>query len=436
MIKNKFQVLFSIIFVLFSNCASNKYLDSRENELGTTGNNSWSFHRLSDVDQGTTLAFPGYIIAIEKTKRKLIGAPGKYSNRNNQGLKMFDFKPEVYKWKDLPWEKKFVLNDQRPTFVSSIFKFDINLNEVNPRVRPFKIYDAYDVAFLKDAKSAYSEGLNALGDFKESIASDILEKKITHVFVYSMGWNTDQQESIRNFNSLFLKTLTRAEVKGKYFKPLFIGLTWPSKWPVPIVSLVNKSNDADEIGMIWANLLINKSIASLKEKYNFKTIVLGHSLGAKLTSRAVMSASMLNKKHGPVDLLINLQSAYSVNRFSEKDHIETTTDYKYWEKYVNKIALIWSDKDYATKIGFWAPLAGAKWGYKKVKNNPIDFPDIEQVVYSDKGVSFNKEKQFYMIDASSIINKESYNKGGNAHSDIYNNNVADMLWELIESATF
>ena len=54
----------------------------------------------------------------------------------------------------------------------------------------------------------------------------------------------------------------------------------------------------------------------------------------------------------------------------------------------------------------------------------------------EHALKFSKPEQLLLINASSIINTPSYEKGGGAHSDIYNQEVAEMLWQLIKSATF
>jgi hypothetical protein len=38
-----------------------------------------------------------------------------------------------------------------------------------------------------------------------------------------------------------------------------------------------------------------------------------------------------------------------------------------------------------------------------------------------------------MIDASEIVKKEAYNKGGTAHSDIYTPAIAQLIWDALES---
>jgi len=435
-------ILIFIILATISSCASKKkYLSQRENEFGTSGKHKWSFHRLSDRDKGTSLAFPGYIISIEKAYRKKIGAPSKKDLKNNY-LQSIGFN-ESSSWDSLPRQKRNILSDGKPTFISSIISFSLD-NKTIPVIKSESFYDAYDNSYLKDHSDAYNQGLKYLEKFGDKILKDIERNKITHVFIFSMGWNADQQEAIRNFNSLYGKIIANSNNSNKEFRPLFIGFTWDSKWPIPGVSIFNKTNDADEIGMIWANILLNKKLLNKDIKSpSFKTILIGHSLGAKLTSRMTMSASMLANNSRPVDLLINLESAYSINRYSLKQNgYEQAPDYMHWfdSLYVKNIALTCSKYDKANNIGKWAPYAGRYKTYTKVNKSYIEgdssYVNIETFEYKKtSNIHFNKGKILF-IDASSVIKMNAYHKGGFAHSDIYNDEVSEMLWKLIEAATF
>ena len=431
--------ILTIILTVLSSCSSSYFLKERETEFGTKGQKKWIFHRLSDRDKGTTLAFPGYILGIEKAHRSRIGAPSRQSIHKQNGLEKFDFNQDNT-WESMPKRKRKVLDDKKAMFVSSIHKFYHRNTSIN-RIDVATIYDSYDATYLKRSTDAFKQGFDELNDFKTELARNVSKNKITHVFLFSMGWNSDQQEAIINFNSMFLKIINIANKSKKKFRPLFIGITWPSKWNdgfSNIFSFFNKTNDADEIGMTWANYLLNKVILPQKNINSFKTIVVGHSFGAKLTSRATMSASMLKEETTPIDLLINLQSAYSLNRYSSTKGIEPTSDYVNWKKYANNIALICSKNDKAVKAGFYAPFAGGIKSYNKVdKDMKGDYKGIELIKYSvTPSTDFNSENQLLLIDASEIIKREAYKKGGGAHSDIYNKDVAKLIWNLISSKTY
>lgn len=425
--------------VILSGCSTDSYLIKREKEFGTSSTKKWVFHRLSDRDKGTTLAFPGYIVGIEKSKRKNIGAPKKKELREKNALKQFGFNG-ANSWDSIPRRKRVILNDPKSMFLSSIHQFTSEEKPLD-RIAISTLYDAYDTLQLTKADMAYELGFKVLDDFKTMLTEHLKKQDITHVFLFSMGWNSDQQEAIRNFNSLFSKIASQANESNKVFRPLFIGITWPSMWNTKvtnITSFFNKTNDADEIGMTWANYLLNRVILSKEHQHEFKTVVLGHSFGAKLTSRATMSASMLEEDSNPVDLLVNLQSAYSINRYSRTKGVEPTDDYVNWNEYSKSIALICSKNDKAVKAGFYAPFAGGSKSFKKVKKDKKNhYSGISTISYQGGLLESQKiENKLSLIDASEIIKRAAYKKGGGAHSDIYNEEVANLVWDLIVSTTY
>lgn len=83
-----------------------------------------------------------------------------------------------------------------------------------------------------------------------------------------MGWNTGEIEALESFNNLsgFLADAAERSPEGKPFKPLVIGVTWPSAWSFGTsptddllrgISFANKKNDADEVGAVWLSRLLH-----------------------------------------------------------------------------------------------------------------------------------------------------------------------------------
>ena len=112
-------------------------------------------------------------------------------------------------------------------------------------------------------KGLYARSWESLERLEAAIAEQLTAahqsgRPFTHIIVGAMGWNTAQEKSIRNINSIFGNILLASSANtSRDFKPLYIAMTWPSESNVPGVSLANKANDADEIGFVWANALIN-----------------------------------------------------------------------------------------------------------------------------------------------------------------------------------
>ena len=80
---------------------------------------------------------------------------------------------------------------------------------------------------------------------------------------------------------------------GVPFRPLFVGVTWPSEWSAPLVSIANKMNDADELGMTWVSRVVRDVLVPLKRAHSIPLILAGHSLGARLMTRAVFGMPQL-----------------------------------------------------------------------------------------------------------------------------------------------
>jgi len=126
------------------------------------------------------------------------------------------------------------------------------------------------------------------------VAHDLRSDGYTHVLVLVMGWNTAQDEAIRNFNDM-VGNLVEAAKEGPgspqtAFRPLLIGISWPSYWYHSLIngfSYLNKANDADELGISWINLLVNRELPRAMEKAHVKVpvVMIGHSFGARVVTR-------------------------------------------------------------------------------------------------------------------------------------------------------
>lgn len=142
-------------------------------------------------------------------------------------------------------------------------------------------------------------------------------------------------------------------------------------WRVPLVSYHNKTHDADEIGLTWMNHLVHRVLLPIKSDEGVPIVLVGHSLGARLLSRALFSGSLL-KEEPPdeeVDLFIGLQSAFSMNRsLPERRSGNEGAPYRDHARRSTRIALVWSRNDKATPKANWvtgANYAGGRPGYRR-----------------------------------------------------------------------
>ncbi len=140
--------------------------------------------------------------------------------------------------------------------------------------------------------------------------------KPTHVFVFATGWETPESKSLARYQE-WLRAIEHAKPPSLAdWRPLAIGFAWESKWDKPVISQPVKGNDADEVGVQWGNMLMSKHVRPLAEESGAKVVLIGHSFGARVVTESVLRRALVDSHpRGPVDLVVGLQPAFSINRF-------------------------------------------------------------------------------------------------------------------------
>lgn len=324
--------------------------------------------------------------------------------------------------------------------------------------------------------NAYKENLNGDYDFKRSFSEidnifcDLEEQLATaeeanvpysHVLIMSMGWHTDQVETLWRSNKILSNIRAAKDDKEKNlkeqdkvkYKPLVIVLTWPSAWLTisnfsleekfgHLISYNNKADDADEIGFTWANWIVNHklpiAIEDEKIKKPPKIVLIGHSFGARLLSRALFSSGFIKSKHktfNSVDLFIGLQGAVSAHRFVQKTSSEGAP-YSDYSKLPTKLVFTTSSNDTANPWAYWLTRGAHIGGYRglnvaKKKENE-DIFDI--VVWNEESPIVHKfTNKVLIVDASSIIKTGGGTTGEepSAHNDIIDLEMGKLIWNYI-----
>lgn len=189
-------------------------------------------------------------------------------------------------------------------------------------------------------------------------AATAASRPYSHIVVVSMGWNTNQLESVENFNSLVRHTLDAQRARFRNtdsdecwqgetcdFRPYVIGLTWPSAWTFetgPIAaarrsaSVVTKAYDADELGATWYARLIHVALPKAIELATAgrpndgsstkspQVVLIGHSFGARALTLADASCPFYRQleecvSRPSVSLAISLNGAFSRARYYPTD---------------------------------------------------------------------------------------------------------------------
>lgn len=330
------------------------------------------------------------------------------------------------------------------------------------------LHNAYNNSI--SGKYDYEEGFKGLtklkSDLSKRLACESKEgnctPKYSHILVMSMGWNNDQLESVYRYN-LIKKNLLKVSKKehNENFNPLIIGFSWPSVWGAlednklkkkfnHLISYFTKADDADEIGYSYANLLINKLlpevVGNLNQNIRPKVVVIGHSFGARLLSRAIFAEPHLlepcdikNVSCPPANLYIGLQGAFSANRFLPNGGNEGYP-YSDFKKLKTPIVLTTSQHDDANPVAYWITRAGHVGGNKGLEIAKENHKDIFEVFdmanRPTSDITFSNDKVL-MIEASKIIDGKDDNHSSeyrySAHNDILDNEMAELLYKLLSN---
>lgn len=222
-------------------------------------------------------------------------------------------------------------DDPRPIFLSHIAR--VRGQKEAPTIKPCEvIYSAYQTEVCgapqeltpRADQSALPAWSALEDDLYQKLDGEIKGRDVTHVVLMATGWKELQKSSLKHYAD-WSNGLDRELNHTGAWRPLYIGITWPAGWGgenpnqfVKNASLKNKMNDSDELGFGWTGILLHRTLAHLKtENPNLKIVLVGHSFGARMVSRATYSWPALKEACGAQnpDLLVGLQAAYSSARF-------------------------------------------------------------------------------------------------------------------------
>lgn len=435
------------MFLVLTGCSSlphtERLLERQEKELGTNGSTTMLFHSTLYYPSEISLTFPGFILGIEKSPV--------YTVAEDAGIYIKDVPESGFTKEQLRDE----IVDNKILYVSHIiesfgnpygqgncahynayYRKGLNIpKQPKPSIEFCMNSEEYEVA----PDRAYADSWLAMSRLRDLVNERIASH--THVVVVTMGWNTVQEEAVRNFNSIMKNLKAAAEDKDDAFRPLFIGVTWPSqwaaKWVEPIVRAVSfpwKSHDADEVGLTWLGVLLHETLSNIDKPI----VVIGHSFGARATSVAAcigpaITAEKLDRSanKNTIDVLINLQGAYRANRIMGQ-HVEGKLRYDCSN--VKRIFLTSSINDTAMDTLSWRKdkYAGDDESYNRYCGNGRS--EIRcGVAYWNGNLSITNESKSNMtyIDSDDLIKVNSYLSGGDAHSDIYRAEHGVMLWNML-----
>jgi hypothetical protein len=419
-----------VLLVSLSACASDvpRRLEQAEQAFDTDGPITRLFHSSLYYPSEIRLQHDGFLVGIEKSPRARIagGVDIPTAGAVNSGLDK--------------GTAQQLLNDRKVMFVSHVLQSQEGVVPV------CAIYNAYGfqgvpqlVAPCPEAMAAgqptqaYQRSWDVLDNLRAALDARLAgPTHYSHVLVITMGWNTDQEEAVRNFNSLVNAARSAASPE---FKPLVIGVTWPSKWvsawldPVfKLASFPNKSHDADELGVTWLGVLLHDTLAPARTR-GIPVIAIGHSFGSRAMSVAACVGPVIYREvplvRARIDHLVNWQGAFKSDRLFGEG-----SDGFYYPSHcpaVGNFVLTASSHDEAVKKPFWGTYAGELKSYaetcaaKKARCARVETTGLIGPVLgsNDSGLLY--------LDASDLIRENAFGTGGGAHSDIYRAEHGRML---------
>ena len=425
------KIIPALILSMLSACSSiPTRLAPVEKELKTGGSTTSQFHSILYYPSELSLKYDGYIIGVEKSPLDSVTVYGDVHIKPilDSGLSSNKASNKIL--------------DSKILYVSHIIK---NYGEQGS-TNNCEIYNAYKIKetpVMQLAQPCPIEITNtpatrtaifknswlAMDNLKQSLSKRVQKKTYSHIVVIVMGWNTVQEESARNFNSI---ATNLARASGPNFNPLIIGVTWPSQWNSawvePIFRLFSfpaKAADADELGLTWLGVLLNETIPDANT--NLPVVVIGHSFGSRASSVAacvgpVIYDSNPNRQRAKIDTLINLQGAFRSKRlFNQED--DAGFHYPNQCSNVSNVVLTASTYDQAVNKSFWGLYAGEEKSFLKncpnTTSSKIKCAKVNehgQITPVPNGIS---NSNITYIEASDLIKENAYQTGGGAHSDIY-----------------
>lgn len=437
--------------ILLSGCfgsGSPRLFASAEEDLGTGGSITMHYHSAIYYPEEIALRDGGYIVGIEK------GDPDKilksdeeltFEQPNSSDKTVKSQQDAVHNGKMM--FVSHIMRDQLPgsgkrncTLFDAYYRRDVEA----PPARDCDKPDDHppEIAPINAFRSSW-KGMRTL---ENALSTDIESHNYTHIVVVVMGWNTVQEEAVRNINSIIRGIKHASEGSPGAFKPLVIGVTWPSQWnslwldPLyKLTSFGTKAKDADEVGLTWLGILLGDTIpqASIQAKASLPVIVIGHSFGARAAITAACEGPIIAEEPGSrsakqlADLLISYQGAFLTNRLLDKNSGEVFSDKCLRTR---KIALTSSRNDRAVTRAVWGVYAGGEKSFLRYCSTPSSLISCVRANAAGQTTPpLTLSRKVTYINSDDLIHYNAFNTGGGAHSDIYRDEQGALSWSLINA---
>ena len=226
---------------LLAGCAADaprRQFAAAEAELDTDGRTTLQSHAASYYPRGVSLPFPGFVVAVDKSPRDVVLAGG--------AVHLHDVS---HAGAGVARDAARLASDGKLLYVSHVHEYT-GRRYGDGNCYHYSVYERRGVpgpvppcagALTGDGAPPFARGFDALRRLREVLAERLRAPDpqrlddagagagYTHLVVMVMGWNTPQVQAFRNFGSL-MGHLHAAAGGDRAFRPLFVGVTWPSFW--------------------------------------------------------------------------------------------------------------------------------------------------------------------------------------------------------------
>lgn len=431
-----------------SGCSGPSYFADTEDALHSSG----YFHQLDHISvyypSAISLNFPGYVVGLEEASRKRVTS-SPHEIQLDKKVSSAGFTVERL-LKAMRYNVPFVSQVMRyrglPYGEGNCTLYSLYHNDGTAFARPCSD-DVRNPTSLSDYRQTYLRSWDAVEILAESLAADVATNRYTHLVVAVMGLDTVQEEAIRNYKSIISSIRREA---GSEFKPLFVGITWPSffanRWFDPFweaLAYLPIADRADILGLSWLGVILNDAILPLGDSIEIN--VIAHSFGARATTMGLCvgpaifrdkSAMSGRRDPGRVENFIGIAPAFSLQRFVSKDFLfyENVFYSDYCPK-VNRLVFTASENDHAFYPVFWSDAVGDH-------DYMVKYCAVEQPVTvtcstatADGAIDgFDAASKINYLDTSELMRYQMPGTKGAGHSDFFRPSVGRLLWRVINGA--
>jgi len=430
-----------------SACSSNHYYLESELALNTSGYYGLLDHIASYYPSGVSLNFPGYIVGFEESARsrvlaendrllidESVFAAGFTVKRLTKALKY-----------SLPFVSHIVRYRGKPYGEGNCALYNLYRYNGSALIDYCTDVEGTETVANEDYRSSFHNSWRAIDLLKRSLRQDLESGSYTHLVVAVMGLDTAQEEAIRNYKSIISSIRKNS---GAAFKPLFIGITWPSffanRWFDPLweaLAYPPIADRADTLGLTWMGVLMNQVVLPLSERMNVS--VIGHSFGARAASMSLCVGPVIQRPGAAeskpdsawhVDNFIGLAPAFSLRRFIDKDYLfYENVYYRDHCPAVDRFVFTASSKDSAFTPLFWNdPVGDAGYMVEYCgKAHAVTFACTAAAADGSVG-TFSKSAKITYIDTSRLMTFTMPGTKGGGHSDIFRPQIGKLLWRVID----